>query len=139
MNITFETLRQAAAALGLAEEILVAAREIGCVAFIHGRVRANLLVEFLASEVQAVNRTVAIDWLYNSTPPRLTGPIVERVRRRLAELAAQAAPEKRHRGREIAAAVRRELTDTTARQIAGMDPEAAVATLAQLRERILAA
>jgi hypothetical protein len=39
----------------------------------------------------------------------------------------------------IATAVRRGLTDDTARQIAGMDPAAAVATLAQLRERIMAA
>ncbi len=137
--MNFETITQASAALALDVRLFHAARDLGCTAFRHGRVRGAELIDYLAANLRAVNAQAVDGGWYGSPPTRLSPPIIARLRRTLAKLDATAAPEKRHVGRAIAAAVRRELTDATARQIAGMDPEAAVATLAQLRERILAA
>lgn len=139
-TLKFDSIKQAAAALKINADFLKAARQCGCLAFAHGRIDAAALVDFLAGNLVEINEEVScIIRPWDDTPPRLRRNMVERMRRDLAGLAAQVAPGKRFVGREIAAAVRRELNDELAARLAGMAPEAAAAELRAVRERIIAA
>ncbi len=135
--LKFDSIKQAGAALKVDMAFLRAARQCGCLAFAHGRIDAAALVDFLAANVPEINAEVADIYRWSSERPRLRRNMVERMRRDLAGLAAQVAPGKRFVGREIAAAVRRELTDELAARLAGMAPEAAAVELRAVRARIL--
>lgn len=138
--LKFDSIKQAGAALRVNTVFLRAARQCGCLAFAHGRIDAAALVEFLGANLVEINEEVScIICPWDDSPPRLRRNMVERMRRDLAGLAAQVAPGKRFVGREIAAAVRRELTDELAARLAGMTPDAAAVELRAVRERILAA
>lgn len=136
-QLTFDTREQACSALRVDYRFLKAARSLGCLAFVHGRIQADALLDFLEKNVQDVNAECRDTCRYHEDPPVLRKDMVVRMRKALEELKAQAAPGKRFVGREIAAAVRRELTGELAARLAGMAPEAAAAELQAVRGRIL--
>jgi len=139
-TLKFDSIKQAAAALKLDSVFLKAARQCGCMAFTHGRIDAAALVDFLGANTVEVNEEVAYGILnWSDSPPRLRRNMVERMRRDIVGLAAKVTPGKRFVGREIAAAVRRELNDELAARLAGMAPDAAAVELRAVRERIVAA
>lgn len=138
-TLKFDSIKQAAAALKLDSVFLKAARQCGCMAFTHGRIDAAALVDFLGANTVEVNEEVAYGILnWSDSPPRLRRNMVERMRRDIVGLAAKVTPGKRFVGREIAAAVRRELNDELAARLAGMAPDAAAVELRAVRERIVA-
>ena len=138
-QLTFYSIAQASAALDLPKFFLTAARRLGCTAFLHGRVKAVPLVEFLAANVKAVNADVRLCWptWVTTEPPALNSRILLRVARRAEELRVEVKPERRFRGRDIAAAVRRELTAELATKLALLPAAAATAEIVKVRERIL--
>jgi hypothetical protein len=139
-NLTFDSIQQPAKALNIPEEFLSAARREGCLAFVHGRVRADMLAEFLLKNMSRVNALTEgywPRWKSDEEPPKLRRTKLEAMKVRIAKLAAEVAPQKRHRGREIAAAVKRELGPELAARLVAMTPGAAALELQQVRDRIL--
>ena len=141
-NLTFDSIKQASSALNIEEVFITAARGEGCLAFVHGRIRAGLLLDFMEKEpeLRGINNRRAESWYSweGKKAPCLTRQRVANARALLAKLSAQVTPQKRHRGREIAAAVKRELGAKLACRLAKMTPEAAALELHQVRDRILA-
>jgi len=137
-SLNFESQTQASSALDLRAEFLSSARRLGCLAFSHGRIRAPLLVDFLEKHLAEINEDIADAHRWMKEPPTLNRATIDHLKRRIAELTVQAAPQKRFVGRALAQAVRRDLTPQLAAKLAGTSPELIAAEIAAVRERILA-
>lgn len=129
-------------ALNIDKAHLVAARNLGSVAFAHGRVDGAEMLTFLAGNIQEINQRTQADHPYwrPEKPPVLRSNMVERARRDFDALKAKHQEGKRRFvGRAIATAVQRELSPDFARSLSTMAPEALQAAVSGVRDRILSA
>jgi len=102
-------------------------------------VRAGDLVSFLEENVQQINHTVSYDASSRTPEPplRLGVHIVARVKGTFAELTERETEGKQFRGRQIAQAIRRELSHELAARLAGKPVDEVAAEIDAVRCRIL--
>lgn len=139
--IVFESLRQASSALGIELELLQAARNCGSLAFRGHRVYARELLADLANRLPAINAQAKLEHPYwvTTPPPRLTMRGVAKAQATADLLASTLQPVRRPKGRNLEAAVKRELSPHLAAELVGLPIEAMHTRLEAVKARILEA
>jgi len=137
-TVVFDSIKQAAGALDVLEDTLKAARNLGCPAFVHGRIKAEPLLKFMEENAAEINKEWERLCPWDGVRFSFSKKTVARMRKDLAKFSATAAPARHFVGREIARAVNRELSPAFAAHLASVTPDLIAAEVAAVRERILA-